>query len=165
MRLLGVSFTTSLSSSRHLWSIRVYAQNIADWERVSVEMHIYSLLLLLNRIGFLFFIWQVWLWMAKCAAPLSLPVCLCAEEQHKDTLWRTFNLKVKVDCKLLLLTLLLGLTERELPINHDRLFFFSYRRCRAVFIEFKRLWSHCKCASPARSKRCLNVNWSSIFYY
>lgn len=124
MRLLGVSFTMSLSSSRHLWSIRVYAQNIADRERVSIEVCIYSVLLLLNQISFLFFIWQFWLWMAKCAAPLQLPVCLCAEEQHKDTLWRRLNLKVKVDCKLLLLTLLLGLTERVTHKSRWIFFFF-----------------------------------------
>lgn len=159
MRLLGVSFTMSLSSSRHLWSIRVYAQNIAHWERVSIEVCIYSVLLLLNQISFLF---SIWLWAAQCAAPLQLPVCLCAEEQQ-DSLWRHLNLKVKVDCKLLLLTLLLGLTER---VTHKSWWiFFSYGRCTDVFIEFKRLWNHSKCASPARSKRCLNVNWSSIFYY
>lgn len=63
----------------------MYAKNIADGERVSIEMRIYSLLLLLNWIGFLFFIWQLCLCMASRAA-LLLSVCLSVEEQKKESL-------------------------------------------------------------------------------
>lgn len=72
------------------------------------------------------FIWHFWLWMARCAAPLSLSICPCAEEQQ-DTLWRSLNLKVKVGCKLLLLTLLLGLTERVTYESWQIVFIFSQR--------------------------------------